>query len=77
MHDPVADPDKWHSCELGSQKGDQVVQCAIMAEFRALRPRLLSRDCPVVPLGDKVGCSINPFDLAANGELQFAAARQK
>ena len=77
MHDPMADADEWHSCELGAQKRDQVVERAVMAELRALGPRLLRRDRSVAPLGDKVGCSVNPFDLAANGELQLAAAREK
>ncbi len=42
MHDAMADADEAMLGELGAQERDQVIERAVVAELRALAPRLLA-----------------------------------
>ena len=49
MHDAMPDADEPVVRELRSQKRDQVIERAVMAELRALGPRLLAAVVPSRP----------------------------
>ena len=75
VHDPMPNADETVIRQLRAQKRTQVIERSIVAEARALGPGLLRHRLPVATLRDEAGCGVDPFDLAAHGQIELIVPR--
>ena len=73
VHHAVADGYQSVQGELLAQERHQVVECAVMAELRALAPGALGEHLAARVLRDKSGCRVETLGLPARDEVKIVS----